>query len=98
MNNGHQFEGFGLVHLEAGIAGLPVIGTRECGARDSIEEGKTGLLVSQVRIADELPEAIISLLSDPLKRQQMGEAGRMKALHQTWEKVAEQMAALYEGK
>ncbi len=96
MNAGWQFEGFGLVHLEAGLSGLPVIGTRECGARDAIDEGRTGLLVSQNSIGEELPDAIVTLLRDPELRQRMGAAGQAKALSQTWDTVAQAMIALYE--
>lgn len=32
LNVSGKFEGFGLVYLEASAAGLPVIGTRDCGA------------------------------------------------------------------
>lgn len=96
LNEGWRFEGFGLVHLEASAAGLPVIGTRDCGSEDAIDDGVTGLLVSQQNIAEELPAAILTLLRDPEKRQQMGAAGREKAMHRTWERVATQMRDIYE--
>lgn len=96
FNNGWQFEGFGLVHLEAGLAGVPVIGTRDCGAQDAIDEGVTGLLVSQENIEAELPEALLTLLNNPELRSQMGTAGHEKAAKQTWERVAHEMIGLYE--
>lgn len=95
LNAGWKFEGFGLVHLEAGAAGLPVIGTRGNGAADAIDEGVTGLLVDQERLADELPEAILRLLNDPALARRMGDAGRRKAQAQTWARVAEQVVTLY---
>lgn len=96
MNDGWRFEGFGQVHLEAGAFGIPAIGTRECGASDAIDEGETGLLVSQASIEAELPEAILKLLDDPVLRARMGEANRRKAERTTWEHVAAQYAAHYE--
>ncbi|MCA9913937.1 MAG: glycosyltransferase family 4 protein, partial [Anaerolineae bacterium] len=96
INAGWKFEGFGLVYLEASAAGLPVIGTRDCGAEAAIEHGKTGLLISQKKIAEELPAAILELLHNPQKSQAMGTAGREKALSQTWDHAAEQVIALYE--
>jgi phosphatidylinositol alpha-1,6-mannosyltransferase len=96
INSGWKFEGYGLVHMEASAAGLPVIGTRDCGAEDAIDDGVTGLLVPQVGIAEALPQAIISILSDPERARQMGAAGRAKAATQTWDHVARQMIALYE--
>jgi glycosyltransferase involved in cell wall biosynthesis len=96
MNVGWRFEGFGQVHLEAGAFGLPAIGTRECGAADAIDDGITGLLVSQMNIEAELPEAILKLLGDPALRMRMGEANRSKAERTTWESVAAQYRVLYE--
>ena len=49
MNQGRQFEGYGLVYLEASAAGLPVIGTTDCGAEDAIDDGETGFLIPQHR-------------------------------------------------
>lgn len=40
-----QFEGFGLVYLEANSQGTPVIGSKGCGAEDAIIDGQTGFLV-----------------------------------------------------
>ncbi|MEL6272359.1 MAG: glycosyltransferase family 4 protein [Chloroflexota bacterium] len=96
INDGWKFEGFGLVHLEASAAGLPVIGTRDCGAEDAIAHDVTGLLISQERIADELPTALIHLLEDPEKRALMGTAGRKRSQEFTWEHTAQQVLATYE--
>ncbi|MBL8161922.1 MAG: glycosyltransferase family 4 protein, partial [Anaerolineae bacterium] len=96
LNSGWQFEGYGLAHLEASAAGLPVIGTRDCGAEDAVDDGVTGLLVSQDRVADELPEAIVQLLRDPALATRMGAAGRAKASQQTWDAVAAAMLDAYQ--
>lgn len=95
MNDGWRFEGYGLVHLEASAAGLPVIGTTDCGAEDAIDDGVTGLLVSQAHVSEQLPEAIIRLLRDPSLAARMGAAGRQKAQRQTWATVAGDMLAVY---
>ena len=65
----------GLV-LAAGAAGLPVIGTRDCGAEDAIDHQTTGLLVSQERLDSELPQAILRILTQPELAARMGAAGR----------------------
>ncbi len=40
---GLQFEGFGLVFLEAGAYGLPVVATRTGGVPEAVQDGTTGL-------------------------------------------------------
>lgn len=96
LNIDWKFEGFGLSLMEASAAGLPVIGTTDCGAEDAVEDGATGLLVSQAQIETELPSAIIRLLADPVLARRMGEAGRARARQQTWDRTARQMIAIYD--
>ncbi len=96
MNEGWEFEGFGLVHLEASAAALPVIGARDTGNEDAIEHGVTGYLVSQAGIDEELPRYLLELLADSALRERMGQAGRARALRQTWDSVAAQYMTLYQ--
>jgi phosphatidyl-myo-inositol dimannoside synthase len=96
LHVGRKFEGFGLTYLEASAAGLPVIGTRDCGAEDAIEHGVTGLLVPQSGVTAALADAIIDLLRDPARAAQMGAAGRERAQNQTWDNAARDWLALYE--
>jgi glycosyltransferase involved in cell wall biosynthesis len=96
LNVDWKFEGYGLALMEASAAGLPVIGTTNCGAEDAIDDGVTGLLVSQENIEAELPQAIIHLLADSALAQRMGEAGRARAQQQTWDHVAQKMITVYE--
>jgi glycosyltransferase involved in cell wall biosynthesis len=70
-------EGFGLVNIEAQAAGKPVVTTRATGAVDSVQDGKTGILVP-VGDAFALACALRSLLEDAAKRHAMGQSG------QTW--------------
>lgn len=96
MNDGLWFEGFGLVLLEAGAAGAAVVGADGCGVADAIEDGVTGLVVSQANVTEELPRALLELLEDPARAARMGAAGRRRAQAQTWASVAEQVTGLYQ--
>jgi glycosyltransferase involved in cell wall biosynthesis len=95
LNDGWRFEGFGLALLEASAAGLPVIGSRDCGAEDAVQDGVTGLLVPQADV-DALAGALRRLLNHPDDARRMGEAGRAFAAAQTWDAAAAQIAALYQ--
>ena len=72
-------EGFGIVYLEAGACGTPVIGGRGGGTDESIEEGVTGLLVDPLD-GEELADAVIELLSNRELAERLGRAGRTRAV------------------
>jgi phosphatidylinositol alpha-1,6-mannosyltransferase len=94
LNEGSNFEGFGLVYLEANACGTPVVGSRSTGAEDAIQDGKTGFLVSQHD-----PEAtagvIDTLLSDEVVWSNMSAAGELWARQNSWEKAAARYAKIY---
>ena len=94
LNVGGKFEGFGLVYLEAGACGLPVIGTTGSGAAEAIRENETGLLVPQ-RDIPALADAITRLMQDADLQAHMGAAGRTHAKAHDWSTVARRMRALY---
>ena len=62
---GDDFEGFGLVFLEAAASGLPAIGGRSGGVPEAIAENETGLLVGGVD-PDELAAALRHSLTRPI--------------------------------
>lgn len=72
---GLEVEGLGIVYLEASACGLPVVAGNSGGAPDAVVEGETGLVVDGTDNA-QIATAIISLLTDPKKSQEMGAAGR----------------------
>jgi phosphatidyl-myo-inositol dimannoside synthase len=74
---GGDTEGFGLVFLEAGARGLPVIGGRTAGVVEAIEDGVTGTLVEPGDVAD-LAAAIVGYLSDPEEARRVGAAGALR--------------------
>ncbi len=86
---GGDFEGFGIVFLEAAATGKAAIGGRSGGVIEAVEDGQTGLLVSGTDVA-ELAEALTRLLSDPELRGALGEQGRQRVVqHFTWQRTAE---------
>jgi glycosyltransferase involved in cell wall biosynthesis len=68
-------EGFPNVALEAAASGIPVITTLATGARDSVLNGVTGLLIPPRR-PEAITQAILQLLDNPENRRQMGAAAR----------------------
>lgn len=70
-------EGFGIVCLEAGAAGRPVIGGASGGVADAVEDGVTGLLVEPESV-EACAAALVALLGDPARRAAMGQQGRAR--------------------
>ena len=86
-------EGFGIVFLEAGAHGLPVVGPNVGGALDAIVDGETGLLVDPTDPAA-LADAISTVLLEPALAARLGEAGATRARERTWERHAASVRAL----
>jgi glycosyltransferase involved in cell wall biosynthesis len=68
-------EGFGLVALEAGCAGLPVVASDIEGIRDAIVPGKNGMLVPWDD-TEGFVSAVGALLADEVRRKAAGEAAK----------------------
>lgn len=92
---GLHFEGFGLVYLEAGAYGLPVIGTHSGGVADAVKEGETGLLVEPQDVSG-LAKAMLRLLQDSDLALRLGQANRRWAETLTWERNAREYAQAYQ--
>ena len=60
-NDSINFEGFGLVVLEANQFGKPAIGSRNCGIEDSIKDGVNGYL-TEPRDSDDIKDKIVKVL------------------------------------
>ena len=83
-----DFEGFGIVYLEANLAGTPVIAGDSGGVRDAVEDGVNGLLVDPVDI-NSIAQGITRLAKDKNLRQKLGQQGRERAIEEfNWEKQA----------
>ena len=82
---GVEFEGLGLVYLEAASYGLPVIVGASGGAVETIIPGKTGFVAGDKNI---LKESILYFLNNPEKIQEFGLNGK-KFVEEfySWEKL-----------
>jgi phosphatidyl-myo-inositol dimannoside synthase len=87
---GFAGEGFGIVYLEAGAYGKPVVAGNVAGALDAVVDGETGLLVDPL---DPLAVAgaITTLLLDRELALRLGSAGRVRAQAYAWPVVVERV-------
>jgi phosphatidylinositol alpha-1,6-mannosyltransferase len=76
---GGSAEGFGIVFLEAALAGRPAVAGRVGGAREAVSDRQTGLLVDGDSAAA-VAEAVLTLLGDPALGARLGQAARQRAL------------------
>jgi phosphatidylinositol alpha-1,6-mannosyltransferase len=83
-------EGFGTVFLEAGVFGVPSIGTRTGGIPEAVVDGFTGKLVGDEDV-EGLKDAIKSLLGNPELRKRLGKNARMRASEFSWESSTNQV-------
>jgi phosphatidyl-myo-inositol dimannoside synthase len=74
-----DYEGFGIVYLEANLAGKPVIAGDSGGVRDAVINNVNGLLVNPEDI-QEISGAIIKLSKDEDLRRSLGEQGKRRTV------------------
>jgi starch synthase len=88
-----RYEPFGIVFVEAMLAGLPCVGTNGWAMPEIIEDGKTGWLVPDGSV-DELARALTTALQNPSESARRGALGRERALSLfTWERTAARAVA-----
>jgi glycosyltransferase involved in cell wall biosynthesis len=89
------YEPFGIVPIEAAACGVPVVGSAVGGLLDTVQDGRTGLLVPP-RDPAALAVALRSLLDDPDRRATFGRAARRRAVARYgWDRVAAQTELIY---
>jgi len=89
-----DIEGFGMVLVEAQACGKPVLAGDSGGTAETMEVGRTGLIVD-CREPGPLAEGVVSLLTRPEQQEEMGRAGRQWVLGRfDWDQLARQAATI----
>lgn len=89
-----DFEAYGLILLEAGVFGLPVVATRSGGHEEVITDGRSGFLVPEGDV-DAVATAVVALLRDPALSRALGEENRRVALARNWSWYCGEQMRLY---
>jgi starch synthase len=103
------YEPMGIVNLEAMACETAVVATATGGIPEVVADGETGLLVPIEQVADgtgtpvdpdrfvaDLAAAMTTLVTDPQRAEQMGLAGRRRAVEKfSWGTIAEDTMAVY---
>jgi glycosyltransferase involved in cell wall biosynthesis len=81
-------EGWGITNMEAAACGTPTVASDSPGLRDSVQDGRTGLLVPHGDVGA-LADALHRLIADHALRQRLGEQARAFAVEFSWERTAD---------
>lgn len=87
-------ESFGIVLLEAMASGKPLVASDIPGYNFVVTHGVEGLLVPP-KDEQALALSLVRLLSDPVLRARMGEAGKRRAAEFSWDKIADRVLDFY---
>ena len=91
---GSDFDGFGLVLLEANACGTPVVSARDSGAEEPVIHDHNGLLVPPNDVPA-LTDALRGVLTDGSRWQALADGGRRRADAMTWRRSAQQLLDVY---
>ena len=91
---GTDFDGFGLVLLEANACGTPVVSARDSGAEEPVVHDQTGLLVPPNDVPA-LTDALRAVLTDAGRWQALAAGACRRADEMTWRRSAQQLLDVY---
>ncbi len=94
LSDEFNFEGFGLVYLEANTRGLPVVGSYGNGGEDAIKDGFNGFLAKQNNPED-TAEKIIRLLSDSELYERMSQNAISWSREMSWDNIIKKYMNIY---
>jgi glycosyltransferase involved in cell wall biosynthesis len=87
-----QSDTFGNVVLEAHAAGVPAVVTRHGGPKFLVQHGVSGFIAN-----DEagFVRSVLALMTNPARRNAMGQAARLHAESRSWDRVMEDVFKTY---
>jgi len=90
-----DIEGFGIVAIEGGAAGLPVVAARLQGIKEAIADGQNGILL-EWNDRRAFIDTIADLAADPEKRKKLGARAREYVKkHYSWETIADRYREIF---
>jgi glycosyltransferase involved in cell wall biosynthesis len=91
-----NYESFSYTCCEAMAAGLPVVASRIGGIPETVEDGRSGILVTPGNVG-ELASSLVKLVESEELRRGMGSAGRLRAKREfDCAVVAERMVEVFQ--
>lgn len=94
VSDEYNFEGFGLVYLEANAYGVPAVGSYDSGAEEAIRNGYSGFLAKAGDVND-IAENIIKLLSNKKLYDDMSKNAIRWAQKMSWENIIKDYIKIY---
>lgn len=87
-----DYEGFGIVYLEANLCGKPVIAGSAGGSKDAVKDGYNGLMVDPENV-DSIRDAIIKLAIDKDLCTRLGKQGKERAVNEfNWPAISKRLS------